>query len=185
MMSRKFPLILVPVGLVFIAGCGRTELGVSVHVAAGEVDAAKAASGPCGEATCLTSLFRTCVPEGSCTLGGAGGPHTSVSFMCYSNGVKVTSQGGWNGTNVYRELTVRRDDTTCYDVVAAESPSGEGTTYVITGPGGKQVATGTTDLGTKAITVTCTGAKPTVINDACLQPVEDSGSACDTTTGCP
>jgi hypothetical protein len=183
--------IRVLVGVAVLVGCGRTELDSLVRSAGGTDgatasvgDAAAAPSGPCGEATCLTSLFRSCIPEGSCTLSGAGGPHTTVSYLCYANGVKVTRMSGWNGTNVYRDLTVRRDDALCYNVTASESPSGGGTTYVITGPGGQLVATGTTEPATGAITVTCTDGAPVAISGVCLQPVDESGSACDPNTPC-
>ena len=188
-MQRK-SLLAALVGFALLAGCGRTEMRPLVRGAAAS-DAGTASpgdtaaiSGPCGEATCLTSLFQTCVPEGSCALFATGGPHTSVYQKCYANGVMVSSQGGWNGTNMYRDLTVRHDDSVCYRIAESDPPSGSGAEYVITGAGDQRVATGRTHPDAGTITVVCEGGTPTTISQACLQPVDDD-SQCDSNAPCP
>jgi hypothetical protein len=182
-MQRKSSLMGALVGFALLASCGRTELFPFVRRApasdGGTPSDTAAFSGPCRAATCLTTLFRTCVPEGRCAIFGTGGPHTSVGQRCYANGVMVSSQGGWNGKNTYRDLTVRRDRTTCYQISESDPPSGGGAEYVITGAGGKRVATGSAQPETGTITVTCEGGTPTEINEACLQPVGSDDSACE------
>jgi hypothetical protein len=179
-------LIRALVGLALLAGCGRTELRPLARAATESDggtgrpgDTVMVAKGPCREATCLTSLFQTCVPEGRCSGFGTGSPSASVRQRCYANGVMVFSQGGWNGTNVYRDLTVRRDKSVCYQISESDPPSGAGAEYVITGAGGKRVATGSADPETGTITMTCEGGSPTEISEACLQPVEQKESECE------
>lgn len=186
-MQPKSSLVEALVGFALLAGCGRTELRPLARGTTGSddggtsspVDTATVAQGPCREATCLTSLFHTCVPEGKCALFGTGSPSASVRQTCYANGVFVSSQGGWNGKNVYQDLTVSRDKSVCYRISETDASTGPGADYVITGAGGKRVATGSTDPETGTITVTCEGGTPTEISETCLQPVGQNQSTCE------
>ena len=159
-----------------IARAGAGGFGVSNGGAGGGT------SGVCGEAICLTSLFQTCVPEGSCSWHGGGSPSASFSDVCYSNGVTVSYFGTYKygASNVTASLTVARNGTLCYKI---DTLSGGDFSYVITDGNGQQVATGTADNKAGDITVTCNGSKPTTVSYACINPTGDS-SGCDTGT-CP
>jgi hypothetical protein len=126
-------------------------------------------SGPCGKATCLIDLFRTCVPEGSCTAYGGGSPSAVFSSTCYANGVQVNSTASGTGTSMSDEWNVRRDDGICYEV-KGYAPTGSRKTYTITGANGEEVATGIVSDQPGFVTVTCNGGEPTMVSSACLEP---------------
>jgi hypothetical protein len=182
-MQQNSSLIGALVGLALLPACGRTELFPSVRRApasdGGTASDTAAFSGPCRAATCLTTLFQTCVPRGSCTAFGTGSPSASVGQRCYANGIFVSRQGGWNGTNVYRDLTVSRDGSLCYRISETDAPSGRGADYVITGAGDKRVASGSLHPETGTLSVTCEGGSPAEISEACLQPVDSDDSECE------
>jgi hypothetical protein len=135
-------------------------------------------SGPCGEATCLTSLFQTCVPAGSCSAQGGGGPHTSVSTACYANGVTVSWINGWDGVaSVRGSLTVRLNGSDCYAVEWVEGSAS--TSYVVKDASGNQVAAGIRDPGATTATVTCDNGRSTSVSLACLTSVGVDLSTCD------
>jgi hypothetical protein len=205
-MSRSLLLAELLVGFALAIGCGRTEMGTLVRGAdggggaggiaatgggggAGGIAATGSggapastggtggsASGPCGEATCLTLLFQTCVPEGSCSVQSGGSPNASFATGCYANGITVSMVGGWNGTNMFGSLAVGHRGVACYAINSSSPSSGGGNLYVVTDASGGQVATGTTDPSTGSITVTCNGGKPTPVREACLKPVSDSST---------
>ncbi len=206
-MFRTLLLAELLVGFALAFACGRTEMGTLVRGAdngggAGGIAGAGSgggvggsdatgsggapastggtgggAAGPCGEALCLTLLFQTCVPEGSCAAQGGGSPDTSFSTACYANGVTVSRAGGWNGTNLFGSVAVGRSGVPCYAINSSSPGSGDGNSYVVTDASGGQVATGTTDPNTGFVIVTCNGGKPTPVSGACLYPFADS-SAC-------
>jgi hypothetical protein len=199
------PVATLGVGLVWAMACGRTEMGVSVQGAdsgaggsggaggsvptgTGGADASAGgadgmASGPCGAATCLASLFQTCVPEGRCSVHGGSSPSAAFSTICYANGVTVSYQGSGTGSGSSRDLTVRRNGVLCYLVKGWAPANASGYTYSIAGPGGEVVATGATADKAGSITVTCKDTKSTTVSYACLFPDRDT-SSCDLDT-CP
>jgi hypothetical protein len=142
-------------------------------------------SGPCGEATCLIDLFRTCVPEGSCGVYGRGAPGYLVESTCYANGVMVSSTTNRTDAGSSDDWTVTRDGyqrTLCY-AVKGSAPAGSGMTYTITGANGEQVATGIASDQAEFVTVTCNGGQPTMVSSACLEaPVPTSRCSSE---GCP
>ncbi len=170
-------------------GCGRTEMETLVRVAgSGGSDtstggAGGAVSGPCAEATCLTSLFQTCVPEGSCYLQGGASPSASYNTGCYANGVTVSYLGSYNGSNVTRNLTVRRNAVLCYSIDESTPTNANAVTYVVHGADGEEVATGTTADKSGTVPMACNGGQPTPVSVLCLSPVGDN-SACNLGT-CP
>jgi hypothetical protein len=191
--SRTLLLAELLVGFALAIGCGRTEMGILVHEAGGSGAGGIAAtgsggapastggtgggaSGPCGEATCLALLFQTCVPEGSCSVRGSNSPDASFATRCYANGITVSTEGGWNGTNVFGSLAVGRRGVACYAIDSSSPSSGAGNSYVVTDASGGQVATGTGDPSTGSVSVTCNGSKPTPVNEACLRPFSDSST---------
>jgi hypothetical protein len=191
---RTFSLPTLLVGFALANGCGRTGMD---QLASGSDTAGKAtagqtgsesggaggsASGLCGEALCLTSLFQTCVPEGSCSVQGGGSPSAVFSDACYSNGVTVFFLGTYNGPNGIRNLDVRRNGTLCYSIDELTQPSGA-VSYVFNGANNQQVATGSADSGAGPVTVTCTDGKSATVSDACMNPTGDS-SRCGSGT-CP
>ena len=140
-------------------------------------------SGPCGEATCLIDLFRTCVPEGSCSSYGRGAPGYFFESTCYANLVRVDTTASDTDAGVGRAWNVRvGDQTLCY-AVNGSAPTGSSMTYTITGANGEQVATGIASDQPGFVTVTCNGGQPTMVSSACLEaPVPPSTCA---SGGCP
>jgi hypothetical protein len=179
--------------LLLALACGRTGLGTAQQNAGGNhgpevADAGGAptstggttgtSSGPCGEATCLSSLFATCVPAGSCARHGAGSGNASALDACYANGITLRYVGGWNGKNVTTELIVSRRGVSCYTISSIDGATSSSISYVISGPSG-QVATAVTADKAGAISVTCQGGKPVLAEGACLRPVSTDVSGCD------
>lgn len=162
---------------------GGGGFAASTSGAGGTSGSTGASSGPCGEATCLTSLFQTCQPAGSCTATGGGGPHTSVSTTCFANGVIVSWINGWDGVSSVRgSLTVRRNGANCYAIEWSQGNTV--TSYVVTDASGHQVAVGAREPGATATTVTCEGGRPTSVSEACLSPISIDASKCDS-GACP
>ena len=198
MRRSSWPLTALFLALPATLACGRTGLGAAQQGAGGihgpsvadtggspasTGDAAGAASGPCGEATCLSSLFPTCVPAGRCTEQGAGGPSAVAFQACYANGMTVSYVGGWNGTNVTTTLTVSHQGAPCYTVKSTSGTTESAIHYVISGPSG-DVATAVTADKAGSISVTCQGRQPVLVNLDCLSPVSTSADDCDRGT-CP
>jgi hypothetical protein len=142
-------------------------------------------AGPCGEATCLIDLFRTCVPEGSCGVHGRGAPGYLFWSTCYGNGVMVSTTTNQTDAGSSDDWTVTRDEyqqTLCY-AVKGSAPTGSSMTYTITGANGEQVATGIASDQPGFVTVTCNGGEPTMVSSACLEaPVPTSICSHE---GCP
>ena len=144
--------------------------------------AAGAASSPCGEATCLATLFESCVPAGRCASKGAGGPHTSVSTVCYENGVSASSTNGWDGIDSVRgSLAVRRSGSDCYQITWRSNAT---TSYIVTDASGRQVATGVAAPDGSTVVVTCTNGNPIAVSADCLSPLPNNLDGCDLGT-CP
>ncbi len=167
---------------------GRGGAGGIVQTGGGGAEAGtggsgSVASGTCAEATCLTSLFQTCVPEGSCFVQGGGSPSASFNTGCYANGVTVSYLGSYSGTNLTHSLTVRHNGVLCYSIDSSTPMDSNAATYVVRGASGEEVATGTLVDKTSAVSVTCKGSQPTSVGFACLKPVGDN-SGCETGT-CP
>ena len=167
-------------GYVSMLGCGRTEMGTSAVGTGGESGGGGAGgagatlSGPCGEATCLVSLFQTCVPEGNCVISGGGSPSAAFSTSCYENGVTVSRVGSGSGTITTDKLTVHRDGRLCYSVERSSPVNASATDYAVLGPDNEKVAVGTTVDKSGHLTLTCVGGQPTTISEACLRPVGDT-----------
>jgi len=198
MRRRYWPLTALVLALPATLACGRTRLETARQGAggtrgpavantggatAGNGGAAGTASGPCGEATCLSLLFQTCVPAGSCTEQGAGGPSATAVHDCYANGVTVSHVGGWNGTNVITTLTVSQQGAPCYTIKSTSGTTESATRYEISGPSG-EAATAVTADKAGAISVTCQGSQPVLVDHACLAPVSTGNDDCDLGT-CP
>jgi len=170
-----------------VSGCGRTEMETLVRVtgsggsATSTGGAGGAASGPCGEATCLASLFQTCVPQGGCIAQGGNSPSASYGTACYANGVTVSTVGGWNGTSLFGSLTVSRNGALCYTIDTSSPPNASAVTYVVSGANGEEVATGTTADKSGTVPMACNGSQPTPVEVACLNPVGDN-SGCESGT---
>ncbi len=141
------------------------------------------ASGTCAEATCLTSLFQACVPEGSCSVQGGGSPSASFNTGGYANGVTVSYLGSYSGTNLTDSLTVRHNGVLCYSIDTATPMDSNAVTYVVRGASGEEVATGALVDKTGTVSVTCKGSQPTPVGATCLKPVADN-SGCELGT-CP
>ena len=187
-----------------VTACGRTEMGVLVHAAdrggaggiaatgggggwdasaGGAGGAGGDAFGPCAEATCLTSLFRTCVSEGSCSVQGGSSPSASFNAACYANGVTVAYEGSYSGANTTRKLVVGYNGTICYRIDMLIAANSSAITYVVRDSGGDEVAAGATADKTGSVAMTCKGGTPTLVGAACLESVGDNSGCAQGT--CP
>jgi hypothetical protein len=167
-------------GAVLAIACGRTELEALVRPAAsagadaGTGGAGVVVSGPCAEATCLASLFQTCVPDGLCYVQGGASPNAVYNAVCYANGVSVSYVGSYNGPDVTRKLTVSRNGLLCYGIDESTPMYTNGATYAIRGADGQEVATGALVDKSGSVTVTCTGGRPVSVPSVCLRPMPDN-----------
>jgi uncharacterized membrane protein YgcG len=128
-------------------------------------------SGPCGKATCLIDLFRTCVPEGDCAMRLGS---TVFYDICYANGVTVSHHAGGYG----QTTRVERNGVLCYSIKDSAPPNASAISYVVTDGNGNEVATGVTADESGSVTVTCNGGEPTMVSRACLEaPVSPSTCA--------
>jgi hypothetical protein len=175
--SRVLPEVGMVLGVALAIGCGRTEMETLARAAgSGGADASSsraedAASGPCGGATCLASLFQTCVPEGSCSVQSSESAGTYFTIVCYANGVTVSQVESDGATEMTGDLTVRRDGALCYSIASSTPVNSNGTVYVVRNANGEQVATGALVKKDGTVTVTCNGGQPTPVSSACLLPI--------------
>jgi hypothetical protein len=198
--SRSLAVFLSLVALLVVTGCGRTGMGLLVREADSAVGGSGGAgasaetgtggsgalaagadgpaSGPCGEATCLDSLYRTCVPEGRCFASGGSSPSAVYGSACYANGITVSYQGTGTGAGVRSETTVRRNRVICYSIVGSSPPNSSAISYVVSGANGEEIATGAAVDKSGLVTVTCHGSSPAIVDGSCLHPPVDRGS-CD------
>ena len=142
--------------------------------AGGAGGAGGAVSGLCAEATCLTMLFQTCVPEGGCSVQGGSSPSASFNTACYANGVSVSYEGSYSGTNTTRKLAVGRNGNVCYRIEMSIPANASAVTYVVLDARGDEVATGTTLDKAGSVAMTCKGGTPTPVLAACLESVGDN-----------
>jgi hypothetical protein len=140
-------------------------------------------SRPCGEATCLVDLFRTCVPEGGCATYGRGAPGYLWGSTCYENGVRVATSTSDTDAGSTDDWRVLHDETLCYEVKGSAS-TGSSMAYTITGAHGEQVATGIASDQPGFVTVTCNGGEPTLVSSACLEAYPIPRNTCSV-GGCP
>jgi hypothetical protein len=143
--------------------------------------------GPCGKATCLTALFSTCRPEGSCTFRGAGSPSAVFGMSCYGNGVEISSGGSGTGAGSSSDLAVSQDRVLCYKVKGWKPTGVSVMTYDISGANGELIATGATTDQPGFVTVTCKNGEPTTVSYTCLEPPVGTESCtygdCPSSTG--
>jgi len=165
-------------GLALASSCGRNGLDPSpVGNGTGGTTSGPTgtggASGTCSEAPCLIPLFTDCAPEGSCTSQSSG---IGTQSDCYANGVKQQTVTKLGTSGVTATVTVEHDGAICYSVDATGSTSGSGLALVIRNASGKQVATGTGDLTSAAVTVTCSGGQAVSLGQECGSMVAGLGS---------
>ncbi len=171
-------------------GCGRSPMDTLVHATGSGGSTmgsggtgGSSPSGACGEATCLTELFATCVPAGDCIFRGVSSPSDVHGTVCYANGVTMSYTAGDTGTGLGSELIVRRGPVLCYSI-ASYAPLGvSGFSYIIRDGNAKQVATAVAADKNGHLTVTCEGRPATTVASDCLVRIGDT-SEC-TPGGCP
>jgi hypothetical protein len=127
---------------------------------------------PCGAATCLTALFQTCVPDGSCVQYGGGSPSAVFSDTCYANGVNVFTQGSYLGSYV----SVQRAGLGCYTIKWRSETNASAVSYTIIDGTGQEIATAVTADKEGNLTVTCKGGQPTTVSGACLDAPRGSAT---------
>jgi hypothetical protein len=190
---------LATISFILLAGCADNDLGIGVMDAAPSTGSGGALDGsggtgsggtsgpsssggtggtalrPCSEATCLASLFQTCVPEGACALHGGSSPSAVFGDICYANGVTVQTVGSYIGPNTTSTVSVGRNGVRCYRIEQSIAPGASSGPYVITDGNGNEIATAVVaDKVTNTVTVTCTGQSPVTVAGACLNPVNTS-----------
>jgi hypothetical protein len=188
-MFRLLGMVLL-IGWASAVGCGRSPMETMVHATGSGGSSpstggtgGSSPSGPCGEATCLTDLFATCEPAGSCTFHGGSSPSAVFGTVCYENGVAVSYMSGDTGAGLSSELRVRRGGVLCYSIESSSPPGVSGLTFVIRDGNGRQVATAVTADKDGHLTVTCDGKPATAVDSDCLVRLGDT-SECATGT-CP
>jgi hypothetical protein len=197
MQTRLLSLAIATLTFVLLAGCSDNDLDIGVMDAAtgsgGAVGGSGGtgsggtsgpsssggtggtAAGPCGQATCLTALFQTCIPDGACALHGGSSPSAVFSDVCYANGVTVQTVGSYTGPNTTSALSVGRNGSRCYRIEQSIPPGASSGPIVITDGSGNEIATAVgADKTTGAVTVTCKGQSPVTVGGACLDPVNTS-----------
>ncbi|MGA7744487.1 MAG: hypothetical protein ABSF35_24495 [Polyangia bacterium] len=142
-------------------------------------------AGSCNYPSCLASLATTCVPSGSCV--SQTDTTTFATNTCYSNGVKEIESVNVNTTtgSVTVTLTYEKGNSTCYSVdVAGISAAGSGGPITMTfkNASGSTIGTGTVDSTTNAVTITCTGGQPVILNSSC--DTSSYAAASSTTSTC-
>jgi hypothetical protein len=117
-------------------------------------------SGSCNMPSCLANLPTTCTPSGTCVEQTT----TTGTNDCYSNGVKVITTidlSTFNSTE-----TFKNGSTTCYSIAVSGLLTGT-PTFTLKNAAGATIGTGTEDATTNAVTFTCTGQSPVVLNSSC------------------
>lgn len=190
-MPRSFPTaVLFSLAMVF--GCGRSEMetlagGTEIGASGAAGGLAGATFAPCGEVTCLASLFGTCVPEGDCHRHSGSSPSASFDSTCYANGISVSRSGGaaLDGKGTASSFSVRRRDKgVCYSIDGSAPMGVSGFSYVITDSAGRQVATAVAaGKAPPMVEVTCAGGKPVLVSADCLDPI-DTNVSCSL-SACP
>jgi len=132
-------------------------------------------SGTCSEVPCLAPLLLGCAPAGNCTTQSNTVGMGYAQSDCYANGVKQQTVAKLSGV-IVANVTVSQNGATCYSIDATGSISGSTLSYVFRDANGKQVATGTDEISSSFIMVTCDGAQSVTLSDACSSLVGGSGS---------
>lgn len=142
------------------SAAGGATGGTSATVTGGSISAGgnggAASTETCNIPACLANIMAGCMPSGNCTQATDA---SGVTNKCYDNGVKT-------GTSITIAtmgftMTAKNATSTCYSV--------EGTISALTfkDGSGTVVGTGSADMGTGTVTVTCTGGQPVALNSGC------------------
>jgi len=135
--------------------------------------------GACNYPPCLTNFaaaVEDCEPSGTCVMQSGlptGGSTSFSTNICYSNGVKQiasTTMDALTGS-VAMAITVKKGSSTCYSMdvsgISFADPTTGQVTMTFKDASGSTVATGTMNLGTNAMTVTCPGGQPVTLDPSC------------------
>lgn len=129
-------------------------------------------SGSCNAPSCLTSLYSSCEPSGTCV--SQTDTTTFATNSCYSNGVKEIMTIALSGI----AITYKKGTSTCYSINIDSTGA-----ISFKNAAGSVVATGTYDSTTTATTVTCTGGQAVTVNSSCDSSTMGGTSAPDCTQG--
>jgi len=129
--------------------------------------AAPAAPGPaagsapaCSLPACISDLVARCPPMGECSMTPFGnGPLTT----CFANGIKVKTNIMFGTDLSIMGQTLNPDGSTCYAFDGMSA--GDGINLTWRDATGNVAATGTANMATMALSVTCTGATMPVTLD--------------------
>ena len=134
----------------------------------------------CSEVPCLAAILLPCQPAAPCTSAQSGTTAPAeTTNTCYANGVKHQSVSRLVGNDFFATLTGKRETGVCYTIEVSLSLASTPTTalYVFRDGAGNQVATGTAEVNTDVVIVTCNGGTPTPLSQAC-QDTASTSSAC-------
>jgi hypothetical protein len=161
---RTFGTFLAVGILALTAGCGGSS-STGIDGGGGAAGAggggAGGGGGTCNMPSCL-NLSQSCVPSGTCAKQTDA--TTGATYLCYSNGVKIIStfDASFNVTS-----TVKNGSTACYSISGSATDLLAGGSLSLKNASGAVVGTLASDASTGASTITCTGASPVTLNDAC------------------
>jgi hypothetical protein len=129
-------------------------------------------TGACNMPSCL-NLSQSCVPSGTCAKQSDA--TTGATYLCYSNGVKVTSTFD---ASFNMNSTVKNGATTCYSLSGSAASLLSGGSLALKNGSGTVVGTLGSDPNTGETVVTCTGGAAVTLNAACHAGVSEA-------TNCP
>ena len=105
---------------------------------------------------------------------------TLSNASCFSNGIKVVQ--GLDPTTKESQITYKNGDTICYSIgITLGTPTG----FTIKSAAGVALGSGTVDTTTGAMSFSCTGGAPIVLNSACsvTSLISASGATATCTDG--
>lgn len=127
----------------------------------GPAAGAAAPNPACMFPACISDLIARCPPMGECSMTPFGsGPMTT----CFANGVKLKTNIMFGVDLSIMGQTLNPDGSMCYAFDGMSA--GEGINLTWHDSAGNVAATGTANMATMALTVTCTGAAPVTLNPA-------------------
>lgn len=160
-------------------------------------------TGACNVPLCYKDLVSSCVPNGACVeqrgymcgatvcpepLTGVPMPTSMFNYMCYANGVTVSTTADMTNPTPQTSIqTYRKNGTVCYSVEMPLSlATANSVTMLIKTPAGATVATEVFNQTARTVTITCAGGSPVVVSLDCMTSSSaDGGTPCTTGTCAP
>ena len=110
----------------------------------------------CNVPACLGDAMIGCVPSGPCTQASSA---TLATDKCFESGVKTETQLAI--ATMSFSMVAKNATSTCYSL------GGPFSAFSVKDGSGTEIGTGSVDMTTLVITLTCNGGQPVVLNAAC------------------